>query len=293
MPISTAPRIVIFGATGKVGQQLTHKLAAQGRSVLCVGRRAEVLSTLPGEALVLDLDDVDAASSPIGPNDVVINAAHARHTATILALCPPDIRRLIILGSTRYLSRFADAAGDEVRAAIKLLEATDLPWVLLHPTMIYGAQGENNVQRIASLIKRFHVIPLPGGGRSLIQPIHVEDVVEAVIRAVDADGIDRRALHIAGPAPVSYADFIRAIARAMECGVWVMPVPYVFMAFMARLTAIVPGVPLITKNEVLRLLEDKAVDIQEMRDVLGIAPRPLEEGLRDALQGPSAVLSNK
>ncbi len=36
---------------------------------------------------------------------------------------------------------------------------------MLHPTMIYGAQGEDNVQRLARLLRRLPVVPLPGGGR--------------------------------------------------------------------------------------------------------------------------------
>ena len=284
MPVSPTPRIVVFGATGKVGRQLVGRLFKMGRETLSIGRHAETLAQLPGEVLTLDLANVDIQNTPLCPGDVIVNAAHARHTANIIKLCPPGIERLVVLGSTRYLSRFHDHAGDEVREAIKLLEETELPWVLLHPTMIYGAQGENNVRRIENLIRRFHVIPLPDGGRSLIQPIHVEDVVEAVVRAIDADGITKRAIHIAGPTPVTYADFIRTIADAIQCRVWVIPVPYRLMTVMAWLTSIVPGVPTIKKAEVLRLLEDKAVDVHEMQEVLKFSSRPLRTGLIEALK---------
>jgi len=177
-----------------------------------------------------------------------------------------------------------------VREAIKFLEETKLPWVLLHPAMIYGVQGENNVQRIENLIRRFYVTPLRNGGRSLIQPIHVEDVVEAIVRAIDANGIIKRSIHFAGPLPVTYADFIRTIADAIQCRVWVIPVPYRLMTVMAWLMSLVLGVPIIKKSEVLRLLEevlrlleDMAVDVHEMQDVLKLSSRPLCTGLAEAL----------
>ncbi len=40
--------------------------------------------------------------------------------------------------------------------------------------------------------------------------------------------------------------------------------------------ALVPGIPTIKDAEVLRLREDKAVDVNEMKDVLGLKPRALE-----------------
>ena len=287
MSVFLSQRIVVFGATGKVGRLLVERLSALGARTLSVGRRIEVLNRLPGESLVLDLSRIAPDTSPLLPGDVVINAAHARHTEAIVKLCPPNIQRLIVMGSTRYLTRFNDLAADEVRKAITLLGETDLPWVMLHPTMIYGAQGENNVQRIASLIRRFHVIPLPGGGRSLIQPIHVEDVVEAIVSAICANGVSKRTIHIAGQEPVTYADFIREIARAIDCRVWVVPVPSSLMTMAARMTRYVPGVPEITKAEVLRLLEDKAVDDREMQKALGVFPRVLADGLAEAFDNLS------
>ena len=37
--------------------------------------------------------------------------------------------------------------------------------------MIYGAEGEDNVRRLAALLRRLPVVPLPEGGRALVQPI--------------------------------------------------------------------------------------------------------------------------
>jgi uncharacterized protein YbjT (DUF2867 family) len=152
--------------------------------------------------------------------------------------------------------------------------------------MIYGAQGENNVHRIAGLIKRFSVIPLPGGGKSLIQPIHVDDVVEAVVRALGAPQALGQAIPIAGPQAVSYADFVRAIACAIGRRVWIVALPYPVMGALAWMTTIVPGVPSIKNTELQRLLEDKSVETQSMADVLGLTPRPLDEGLQQTFTAP-------
>lgn len=279
MPEPNRPRIVVFGATGRLGRLLVHRLGRQGRRVLSIGRNTKILAKLPAERLVLDLMQDNSGMKDIRRGDVVINAAHARFTSAIIELCPPGIEKLIVMGSTRYLTRIPDVKAGEVRAAALHLQSSSLPWVLLHPTMIYGAEGEANVQRMAALIKRFHIVPLPGGGRSMIQPIHVQDVVEAVMRVIARPGLRNAAIHLGGPEAIPYWKFLQEIAEAAGSWVKVVPLPLALLRMAARLTALVPGVPVIKDAEVLRLQEDKAVDISGMEETLKLSPRPLKEGL--------------
>ncbi|MFQ5625144.1 MAG: hypothetical protein ACE5FM_00635, partial [Methyloligellaceae bacterium] len=126
-----------------------------------------------------------------------------------------------------------------------------------------------------------HIVPLPGGGRALIQPIHVEDAAEAVLRAAHLPQALGQTIHLAGPEAVPYRDLLRAIADAAGCRVHVVPLPLALVRAMAAMTRLVPGVPTIGDAEVLRLQEDKAVDISPMRKILKLSPRPLQEGLAE------------
>ena len=58
------------------------------------------------------------------------------------------------------------------------------------------------------------MLPLPGGGRFLVQPIHQSDVARCIRSALDRAWPDPQSLVIAGPEPVPYADFVRAVAAA-------------------------------------------------------------------------------
>src|SRR5205814_7044896 len=72
-----------------------------------------------------------------------------------------------------------------------------LAWTILRPTMIYGAPGDRNLSRLLVLLARARrgraplpvslplPLPVPGGGRRLQQPVHVADLAEAVLRAVE------------------------------------------------------------------------------------------------------------
>jgi nucleoside-diphosphate-sugar epimerase len=282
MPEGKHSRIVIFGATGRVGWLLVKEFHRAGHPILSVGRNAYTLSELPGTHVAMDLDD-EAQASPsfIHPQDIVINTVHARYTRVIAELCPDHIEKYIVIGSTRYLSIIPDAKADEVRAAANDLESSTLPWVLLHPTMIYGAAGENNVQRMAALIQRFHIVPLPAGGKALIQPVHVDDVVDAVVSAARMPGLNQATIHLGGPEAIPYSAFLKVIADQSGSWVKVPSFPMILLRLAAFMTAITPGIPTIKDAEVLRLLEDKAVDASEMKKLLGVTPRPLKQGLAE------------
>jgi len=152
--------------------------------------------------------------------------------------------------------------------------------VMLHPTMIYGATGEDNVQRLAALLRRLPIVPLPAGGRALVQPIHQDDVTRCVMASLDVAWDGPQSLVIAGPRPLPYADFARAVAHAAGLRPpRLIGVPVAPLMAAATISAMLPLRAKVRPAEIRRLLEDKAFDITPMVTRLGVRPIPLEEGL--------------
>jgi uncharacterized protein YbjT (DUF2867 family) len=276
----------VIGASGRSGAALVRALLAQGTPVQPVvrdpgrwQRAAPAPQPLLAAPRMADLLDAQAMRAALQDARRIVSTAHARTTAALLEAAPPHAR-LVLLGSTRRFSRWPDAHGEGVRAGETALLGSGRPGVMLHPTMIYGAAGENNVQRLAALLRRLPVVPLPGGGRALVQPIHQDDVTRAIVAALAVAWEVPRAIVIAGPTPLPYADFVRAVARAAGLArPRIVAVPAAPLMALAPLTALLPVLPRITAAEVRRLTENKAFDIAPMSATLGIAPIPLEVGL--------------
>jgi nucleoside-diphosphate-sugar epimerase len=273
--------IALIGASGRSGAALARALLAEGTPFTPVVRDAAKWSALdlPGTPRIADLGDAAALRLTLQGADIVISTAHARHAPAILAAAPAAAR-LVLMGSTRRYSRWADAHGDGVRAGEAAFLASGRAGVMLHPTMVYGAEGEDNVQRLAALLRRLPFAPLPGGGLSLVQPIHQSDVTRALLAASRHDWTGPHAMVIAGPKPIPYRDFLAAVVRAAGLGARpVLPLPAGLLRALAGLTRVIPGLPSIGADEIRRLTEDKAFDIAPMRDILGVLPIPLENGL--------------
>ena len=271
----------LIGASGRSGAALARSLLADGIRVVPVVREAARwhATGLPGNPVVADLATGGLLHAALAGAGRIVSCAHARHIPAVLA-ASPAVARLVFLGSTRKFTRWPDAHGAGVLAGERAFLASERSGVLLHPTMIYGAEGEDNVQRLAALLRRLPAVPLPEGGRSLVQPIHQSDVTRALRAALDQSWPGPDSLVIAGAAPVTYAEFVRAVARAAGLRPpRLLRVPGRLLLALTPLSRL-PTLPRIQADEIRRLMEDKAFDIGPMRARLGIDPLPLAEGLR-------------
>jgi uncharacterized protein YbjT (DUF2867 family) len=270
----------VIGASGRSGAAVCRALAAAGRQPVPVVRSAArwAATGLAGTPRLADLTDSAALRQALDGAAQVVSCAHARHAPAILAAAPPEAR-FVFLGSTRKFTRWPDAHGNGVLAGEAAFMASGRRGVMLHPTMIYGAEGEDNVRRLAALLRRLPLVPLPQGGAALVQPIHQADLTLCILAALNHIWSGPNAMVTAGPDALPYADFVRAIATAARLPPpRILPVPA--WALMAATAATrLPGLPTVRPAEIRRLLEDKAFDASDMRTTLGITPRPLAAGL--------------
>ena len=276
----------IIGASGRSGAELVRVLLARGVPVQPVVRdlrRWEAVAppaqTLLGAARLADLTDGFALRRALTGASRIVSTAHARTTQWLLDEAPAEAR-LVLLGSTRRYTRWLDAHGEGVLRGETAFRGSGRAGVMLHPTMIYGAEGEDNVQRLAALLKRLPVVPLPGGGRALVQPIHQDDLSRAILAALEVKWAEPATLVVAGPEAVTYQNFVRAVAAAAGLRPpRIVPLPAGLLAALAPLASRLPGLRRVSAAEIRRLTEDKAFDIGPMVGTLGVTPISLEEGL--------------
>lgn len=276
-----AARVHIIGASGRSGTALCRSLLADDIDFVPVVRNAAKwrAAGIPVPARIADLADTERMDDALRDATRIVCCAHARHTAAVLAVARPDAR-FVFLGSTRKFTRWPDAHGNGVLAGEAAFLASGRSGVMLHPTMIYGAQGEDNVQRLATLLRYLPFVPLPGGGSALVQPINQDDVTRAIRAAFGRAWQGPHTLVIAGPKPLPYADFVRAIAHASaQRQPRIVTLPAGPLMALASILRYVPGLPRIDPTEIRRLLEDKSFDVHPMIDALGFTPMPLHEGL--------------
>jgi uncharacterized protein YbjT (DUF2867 family) len=281
-------QVHIIGASGRSGAALCRSLIGDAVPFVPIVRNADKWTATGIDAAprIAHLDDATSLAAALKDATRIVCCAHARHAGAVIDAAPTHAR-LIFLGSTRRFTRWLDAHGHGVLAGEAAFLASCRSGVMLHPTMIYGAQGEDNVQRLAALLRRVPIVPLPGGGKALVQPIHQDDVTRAIRAALSHAWHGPQSLVIAGPAPLPYADFVRAVAAAAGLRrPRIVPVPAGLLMAATSLLRHIPRLPPVHPEEIRRLMEDKAFDVRPMQQTLGIQPIPLRVGLARTLTTP-------
>jgi nucleoside-diphosphate-sugar epimerase len=189
--------------------------------------------------------------------------------------------------STTAVTTTLPAQSKTVRlAAEDVIRSSDLSWTILRPTMIYGAVGDRNLSRLLAVLARLPghpvplVVPVPGGGRQLQQPVHVADLAGAVLMAVELPETARRRYDVAGPEPLTFADVLRSSATAVGRRVHLVPVPLAPVIALTRGYERLSRRPRIRVEQWQRLAEDKAFPIDAAARDLDYAPRAFTEGIR-------------
>jgi uncharacterized protein YbjT (DUF2867 family) len=271
-------RVTVLAATGRLGQVLVRRLTGMGVAVIAIGRDAGKLATLEGvETRIADFGDSAALTAALTDARLVVSCANAEFAPALLAALPDQgVERLVLMGSTRRFSKIPDRTAESVRRAEAALARLPIPSVMLLATMIYGAGG-SVVDQLAAKLRRFPILPLPGGGRSLVQPIHIDDVAASLVAALGRAEAPGDPIVIAGPRPMTYAAMVRAVAASRGLRATILPVPASAMAAMAGLAGLVGPLRGLS-GSLGRLVEDKDFDISAMRGRLGIEPREFEPG---------------
>lgn len=279
-------RVFVTGASGFLGGFVTPLLAAQGYEVLALARggaAAETVARLGARPVPGDLDDprsLDAAFDCGAETLVNLASLGFGHAPAIVAAAEgAGIARAVFV-STRSIFTTVPAATTAVRVeAEHLIRSAGLDWTIIRPTMIYGGPGDRNLWRLLRLLRRSPVVPLPGGGHGLQQPVHAADLADAIAAAVAATRAVGHAYDVGGPHPLALRELVLAAGRAVGRRPRLVPVPLrPTIAAVSAYERVAPR-PRLKAEQLRRLEEDKCVDIGDARRDLRFSPRPFAEGI--------------
>ncbi len=289
--------VAVTGATGFVGRHLVDHLLRRGHRVRALARRpgtarslaARGVQVLPGDladraALAALLERVEAVVHLVGIiaewGAATFTAVHVEGTRRLLAAATAaGVRRFVHMsavgarpepGATRYHRTKWQAE--------ELVRSSGVAAAIFRPSMINGPENVP-IRTLARVHRWAPVVPVFGDGRSLTQPVWIEDVAVAFALAVERAQLDGT-YELGGPEQLSFDEFVRAIGRASGHPRPLIHVPLALARLGARLCdPLGPAAP-ITSDQLQMLVEGSATPQNAIESVFGIKPTGLEAGLR-------------
>ena len=259
-------QVLVAGGNGFIGTNLVPALIDGGHDVTVLARDPDS-ADLPDAAATAsgDVTAYDSIESAVDGHDAVVN---------LVALSPlfqpaggDEMHDEVHRHGTENLVRAAEAGGVERFVQMSALGAdpngatayirakgqaeghvTDsaLDWVIVRPSVVFGEGGE-----FVSFTKKLKgmfapglpIYPLPGGGKTRFQPIHVDDLVEMLVETVVDDHVGET-YELGGPDNLTLREITNMVYDAAGKSVSIVSVPMPLAGVGLTLGGKVPGFPM-------------------------------------------------
>lgn len=301
---------LVTGATGFVGHRLTDELLATGHSVRAMVRSADRIPELPlgAEAAIADVLNPESLNAVVEGVDVVFHCAAAvgnqfskqdiyrvnldgvRHT---LEACRKNKPRFILISSVNVLGtrnlhnvtedepcRYSSDPSADVKIAAEALtmgyhRKYDVPVTIIRPGFIYGPGDPHNLPKLISSLKRgkFKFIGSPD---NIIPIVHVDAVIDALIRAAQRSESIGRIYHVLNDPQVTISTFVSEICQVIGANLPDRTLPYWIPAMACKVFAFLKAIGIwrkpgpIAPNSLRFVGTSRSFDLSRARKELGL-----------------------
>jgi uncharacterized protein YbjT (DUF2867 family) len=291
--------ILLTGATGNVGGPLLRRLVPAGERVRCLVRDPRRLGAerVRVQIALGDLAEPASFRNALRGVDTVVHLAAAirdQPRASIEELSAVATLRLVRAAERAGARRFVyfSVLGASRHAQARLLRAkslaeeavvaSELESVVFAPSLVYspGDAWLALLDRLSLL----PVVPVPGDGRALFQPMWAGDAADCVVAALAGRAEASARYELAGPETLSHAAIVRTALRARRRRRALVPVPAAIARAGLRLVEAGTGSAAPATWDEAELLQVSLTTTRGTADAeaLGISPRPMAQvlGLR-------------
>lgn len=266
--LARANIVTVFGATGFLGGRIVNRLLNKAVDVRAVSRHpsknklGNVSATLSSHQLEADILNSSSIAGAVAGSRAVVNAVSLyveRGEQTFERVHVEAAADLATASRDAGVERFVQISGigsdpksrsNYIQARGRGEEAVKAAFpgaVIVRPAVMVGPD-DTFITTIAKLVRMLPIYPLFGEGGTRLQPVHVEDVAEAVsLLASGRYATDALIFECAGPRIYSYRELVQEIATQLNPGIRLVPVPFAAWSILATVAEFLPAVPL-TRN---------------------------------------------
>lgn len=323
-------RIAVTGATGFLGGRTARHLREVGFDVIGTGRDPFRGAALEADGIPffpIDLVDESSLEAVFGEIDIVVHCAalstawateaeyrtaNVDGTSNVVTACErAGVRRVVHISTPAVLSTLADQFdldeqtkvpseftslyGASKAEAERVVSASMLETAILRPKAIYGPGDTTLLPRLLDAARRDR-LKIIGDGTTVTHFTHVDDVAQAIHRAVLADEVSG-VYHIAGPDPVRLWDMLSELLPRFGYRTPTRIVPIKRALRAARITESMwrnlhlRGEPPITVYKVAVLAFSQTLDTSRAKNHLGFEPTvSVQDGVASVLDDTTSTV---
>ncbi len=151
--------------------------------------------------------------------------------------------------------------------------------VIIRPSVVCGT--EDNFTNLFSKLSILPIIPVVGFNYRF-QPILVDNVADAIVKAIEVKNNEGKIYELGGPKIISFGDMVKSILQTIKKKRMVIPLPMPIAKIQSTITDLLPIPPILTKDQCEILSEaDNIVSNNHLtlKD-LDVKPSDVEEAMK-------------
>jgi len=287
--------IFVSGGTGFIGSHSAKKLVAEGHNLrlittggpgLAAGVPQEHVEFVRGSitepaSLKGKMDGCDTVINFVG---IIVEVRGATFERIHVEAAENLIKEAKNAGVRRFIHISALGTSEQPASeyfrtkwmAEQIIKTSGIPYVILRPSLVFGP--EDKFFNMLKPMLYSPITPVVGDGKTMFQPIWVEDIASCIVRAVEDDKPLNGVWEIAGPEQFSFDELLDQMADALDLAPRIkLHIPVCLMKPVAGvMEAVLPRSPL-TSDQLRMLSVDNVTDSNAITEVFGVEPRSFRE----------------
>ena len=286
--------ILISGASSIIGKPLVARLRDQGEKVIEVSRAIHD----DEYHCCWDLSTQQLVETTLNNKKGQIHSLV--HCAPIWllpnhlpSLIEHGIKRIIVFSSTSIEGKSKSTSVHEQHivellkdAELEIWQATqihDINATIFRPTMIYGYGQGFNLAFIAKIIQRFGIFPMVIGAKGLRQPVHADDLTNAVCLALLNEKSHGKTYVLSGSKVMTYESMVKQVFSVLGKKTKILKLPLSMFRGIITLANKVMNMP-VDAAMADRMQENLDFDYRLAQQDFAYSPGPfLPNGIKDIL----------
>jgi uncharacterized protein YbjT (DUF2867 family) len=135
-------------------------------------------------------------------------------------------------------------------------------------------------------MRRAPVMPVPGRGRFVRQPIYVRDVCEIISSCIAGDRHIGQTYNVTGRERIAYVDILETIREAQGLRTPIVPIPYALFWLLLKSYAVFDRNPPFTTDQLDALVAGDEFDSHPWWDIFGVPGTPFRDAIVETFQDP-------
>lgn len=299
-------KILILGGAGLVGQNLVARLKARGYTdIIVIDKHQANLAVLqkvqpdviaiyadlalPGEWLA-HFENADAVVMLQAQIGGLVHDEFVRNNidSTRLVLDAMEKNKLpyLVHISSSVLESVADDFYTKTkRTQEQMVLASNVPNVVLRPTLMFGWFDRKHLGWLSRFMKRVPVFPIPGHGRYMRQPLYVGDFCDIIISCIESQK-QGGVYNISGHEKIDYIDMIREVKRVIRARTAIVKIPYWTFYALLSIWALFDRNPPFTTQQLAALVCKDEFEVIDWPSIFGVPYTPFSQAIDETFNDP-------